>query len=424
MQVGGNTFPSALMHLFYSQQGIFAEPEQNALSFEDPREPWPSVAQDSPTLPPLRDPQEPPPRLATPSLASEGDASDAAPTNKQSRLRALLERRDELEAKLQEGALQAENEALERKVIKAQEDILALQSQIDDMKEQSGERLDALRLALEEQQSAADQADRRVVCTEDLVRYHQEQKRLMASHWKSQCQMKDERIRYLNLQLTEYTIDWQQLGVQRQTEASLSHEHHCLQDRHRLLQCLRDSGAADLERLRARLLEAKEEEQRLREELSVAEAEALFAGESPSQKGRTAIQARHARQRARATLLREWCQQREATNTADPPLNHRCIWRDELDVREGQLEKITVQLEKTSSALHGAQVALAEQRSKHQEMKARFSEAEAQLGEGERARVQKQRRGQELRRVEAAVQRLLEAAEGQSKSSTSATSPG
>eukprot|EP00439_Symbiodinium_sp_Y106_P023032 s6137_g2.t2 len=257
MEGGRSNFPAALMHLFYYQQGLFAEEETSST--------WNLLGQVvSPTTPP-RQPVESPGveeiQLPRGESAEAGAAAEET-EDRESRLRSLRTKRAELEAKLQAGALRAENEVLEDRVMRAQEelylgssraslgtcseqamsvlgisqDFLGLQAEFKSMKEQHNERLDSLRLALEEQQKDAEQADRRVVCAEDLVRFHQEQRRMMASHWKQQCQMKDRlagsdaKIRYLNLQLTEYTIDWQQLGVQRQTEASLSHEHYCLED--------------------------------------------------------------------------------------------------------------------------------------------------------------------------------------------------
>ncbi|CAE7835697.1 unnamed protein product [Symbiodinium sp. CCMP2592] len=242
------------MHLFYYQQGLFAEEETSST--------WNLLGQVvSPTTPP-RQPVESPGveeiQLPRGESAEAGAAAEET-EDRESRLRSLRTKRAELEAKLQAGALRAENEVLEDRVMRAQEDFLGLQAEFKAMKEQHNERLDSLRLALEEQQKDAEQADRRVVCAEDLVRFHQEQRRMMASHWKQQCQMKDERIRYLNLQLTEYTIDWQQLGVQRQTEASLSHEHYCLEDRHRHLLQTQRSLTAETSRLESRLQQANAE---------------------------------------------------------------------------------------------------------------------------------------------------------------------
>lgn len=393
MEGGRSNFPAALMHLFYYQQGLFAEEETSST--------WNLLGQVvSPTTPP-RQPVESPgvEEIQLPrGESAEAGAAAEEPEDRESRLRSLRTRRAELESKLQAGALRAENEVLEDRVMRAQEDFLGLQAEFKAMKEQHNERLDSLRLALEEQQKDAEQADRRVVCAEDLVRFHQEQRRMMASHWKQQCQMKDERIRYLNLQLTEYTIDWQQLGVQRQTEASLSHEHYCLEDRHRHLLQTQRNLTAETSRLESCLQQANTEEARLTEALRLAE---VNLGEGcPQSPGSEETAADVAEPR-----VQRWKELVEA------PKSHRCIWRDELDVRESQLEKITAQLERTDTALRSAQVALATQRAKHQEMKTRHGDAESKLRESERLRVQSQRRCQELGRAEAAMLRLLEAVE-------------
>eukprot|EP00435_Cladocopium_sp_Y103_P030015 s2034_g7.t1 len=103
--------------------------------------------------------------------------------------RVLDEITRELQAKLERGA-QRENEVLTSKVVSAQQEFLALQGEFKTIKEEYNQQLEGLRLELEEQQVAADRADRRVKCAEDLVRFHQEQRRMMAGHWKEQCQVK------------------------------------------------------------------------------------------------------------------------------------------------------------------------------------------------------------------------------------------
>eukprot|EP00930_Biecheleria_cincta_P028522 TRINITY_DN19910_c0_g1_i2.p1 TRINITY_DN19910_c0_g1~~TRINITY_DN19910_c0_g1_i2.p1 ORF type:complete len:444 (+),score=112.04 TRINITY_DN19910_c0_g1_i2:124-1455(+) len=433
MESGRSSFPAALMHLFYYQQGMFSEETEQSsiLEEEHAASSLPKATQESPMLQPSDASQDTSGLLtlhqhsypSSSSVPAEAGEASAPVASSQGNVKDLQKRRRELKAKMDLGALQEENQALESKVLQTQEDFIALQTEFKDMKEQYGARLDSLRLALEEQQSAGERADRRAVCAEDLVRYHQEQRKLMAGHWKSQCQMKDERIRYLNLQLTEYTVDWQQLGVQKQSEASLSHEHHCLADRHELLQATQQlvrneddespTSRGELQKFKQlHLAEVEEEDHSLhaREAEAASKAAQLL---SPSELAFVSLNAECDSLRAKISLLSDFRRQHEAAQ--EPPSRHRCIWRDELDVRESQLEKITTQLEKTSAALRSAQEALAFQREKHQDMKARHAEAEAQLREGERERVHKQRRCQELRRAELAVQRLLEAAEAHGK---------
>lgn len=319
----------------------------------------------------------------------------------QSRLRVLRTQRAELQAKLQRGA-QRENEVLTSKVVSAQQEFLALQGEFKTIKEEYNQQLEGLRSELEEQQGAADRADRRVKCAEDLVRFHQEQRRMMASHWKQQCQVKDESIRNLNRRLIEYSTDWQHLGLQRQTEAGLSHEYFCLDDRHQRLLDRQQKLQVMTSRLRlqARLEEVEAQEQRKTTE--------TCAGDCAEQAAREAEAVSLA-----LGKLREKRQSYEevAVEQALPGL-HRCIWRDELDVREGQLEKIQAEEQHIVAALERIQGALAEHSAKHQEMQLRHSEAEAKLRESERLRSQRQRRCQELHRSEAALRRLLEVVEG------------
>lgn len=337
-----------------------------------------------------------------------------------------------------------ENEELEGQVVRMSEEFFALQDELNEMKESCGERLESRNQALEAQQATVSCSERRAACAEDLVRFHEEQRRLMAGHWKSQCQMKDERIRYLNLQLTEYTIDWQQLGTQKQTEASLSHELQCLEDRHRQLRVHRTKRNADEETLAAKLEGARAEEAELQraeiEARAAAQAAAGMAG-SPREAGSRSSRRRRpedlpsevqivaARLRGQLELLKE--RQSSTTNDASsavlPQLKgaegggqtdtgaaacewrHGCIWRDELDVRENQLEKITVQLDKTNDALYVAQAALAVQRQKHEDIKAKCRDAEAAHRESERQRLQWQRQCLSFQRAKVDLQRAVDA---------------
>lgn len=439
---------SALMHLFYYQQGLFTEEEADsgpALLREvagAPRSPQlestqpPSSAPQSPPqtdslqageqsssthfdttlsspraplLPTLASALAPPPSLD--ELARDannvGHSQSSSAASRAENIRTLRARRAELQWRLETGALRSENEVLECQVVRKHEETLALQDEFKEMKDRFGEQQESLKSSLKTQRAVTSTAERRVVCTEDLVRFHEEQRRLMAGHWKSQCHLKDERIRYLNLQLTEYTIDWQHLGMQRQTEASLSHELQCLQDRHGELKVEKLRRMAEHERLEIQLAEA-----RIRlNELTEAEEQAQENAASSSSQAARQLAATIAGRRGQLQLLAEWRQRREEqtpTASADPHWPHSCIWRDELDVRESQLEKITAQLDRTNNALHAAQVALGLQRARHEEMKSKHREAEAGLRESERKRALTQRSCLELQRAEAELRRALE----------------
>lgn len=330
----------------------------------------------------------------------------------------------DLQCRLETGALRAENEHLEGQVVQMQEDFFALQRTFHTEKEQYGEKLAKLSQALEAQRADTQSAERRVICTEDLVRFYEEQRRLMAGHWKAQTQNKDERIRHLNLQLTEYTADWQHLGSQKQTEASLSHEAQCLMDRHAELAAERQRRESRREGLGARLAESRAELAELREAEAEGEARASVrhahcAQQLPLRK----LEAQTAGLRSRALLIADMQRLRDEraqgamrppTPSAGPapeeapPWPHSCIWRDELDVREGQLEKITAQLSRTNDALNAAQAALEQQRSRHEEVKMRHREAEATLREADKRRSALQRQTAELKRSEVELRRAAD----------------
>lgn len=313
-----------------------------------------------------------------------------------SNILALQQRRDELRRRLEKGpqSLQADNEALESQVLHMQEDFVALQNEFKDLKEGFSKELGDLDRQLEDQQAVTSAATKRVICTEDLIRFFEEQRRFMASHWKAQCQPKDEHIRSLNLQLTEYTTD---SSMMKQTDASLSHELHCLQDRH---------GELRSEHLR-RLQQCDELAQDLAEAREAEAAESCEAEATASAHGSLCqLEAQGAGLRSQLHLLED---RRRSSQTEDvhpeTTWSHTCIWRDELDIRESQLEKITLQLDRTNDALQAAQAALASQRLRHEEMKRQHRDAECQLRENERLHVRWRRECTYMRRAKAELAR-------------------
>lgn len=366
------------MHLFYYQQGLFADEVED----EEP------AAEPPPFQIPSRvgSGQAQPKRVRGPVQSQNAVAQQAI-------LRGLRSQFAALEKRLEPGVLQREKEELENKVLKMQEELVNLQTEFKSTKDSFTGRLEVSSRALEEQQASLLSAERRVFCTEDLVRFHEDQRRMMAGHFKAQCQSKEDKIRHLNIQLTEYTIDWAHLGMQRHTEASLSHEHKCLQDRHSELLALQHRRRGHLERLMADLQVDGDED-----------AEAVIFTSKLRQ-----LEADCASLNSQQELLKRW-HSASPEQIANPERAHECIWRDELDVREGQLEKITGQLDRTNAALHSTQGALAAQRTRHDEIKAQHQDAEARLREAQRRKSVWQARCAELRRVEDELRRSLQAA--------------
>eukprot|EP00929_Paragymnodinium_shiwhaense_P114884 TRINITY_DN83431_c0_g1_i1.p1 TRINITY_DN83431_c0_g1~~TRINITY_DN83431_c0_g1_i1.p1 ORF type:complete len:426 (-),score=132.96 TRINITY_DN83431_c0_g1_i1:72-1349(-) len=407
------------MHLFYYQQRLFDDETEPI--FRDGRGSSgrePGASSEVAAAPAAAGRQAR--RDSSPAPASIPAAVKPPLESIDERIRQLEARRAEMQGKLEADALRRENERLESQVLHMQEDFVALQGEFQEMKERFSEELAALDKKNERQQADTGVAERRVCCTEDLVRFHEEQRRLLSQHWKAQCADKDERIRSLSVQLTDYTIDWQHLGTQRQTEASLSHEVHCLDDRHRELgRCLSRQNNAE-ERLRLHLEERKAE---AAAELTEAKAstcpqDAALSSESAGPATRLGAPSQQ------RTMLRSklgWLKRvRESwegdaaaatsssTASSTPSWPHRCIWRDELDVREHQLEKIAAQFDKTNDARQLALEALAKQRGRHEELQRQHRDLEAELAESEPKRQVLQRRCSEVQRVEAELRKALE----------------
>jgi len=390
------------MRLFYDQQGLFAD-EVPYPAPNSPTSAGPGRRREAPGSPSRSafprhrlEPQVPPPSIDDIALGAESGAATTA-----SNIRALQRRRDELQWRLETGALRAENEALEGQVLHCQEDFRSLEEEFKDMKDRFGEQLGVLDRKLEGQQAVTSAAQKRVICMEDLIRFFEEQRRLMAGHWKEQCRLKDERIRTLNMKLTEYTIDYK---LMKQTEASLSHELQCLQDRHGQLRSEHWKRRQERDHLEEKMAEARNVEAK-----ELSEAEAAASGQASPHSRLAELEACGAGLREQLQLLEEWQQSREDEAQQQPMnWNHECIWRHELDVREGQLEKITSQLDRTNHALLAAQAALTSQRTRHEEMKSDFRTAEEELREGERARTRWRRECMELQRAEADLRRTTE----------------
>lgn len=425
------------MHLFYYQQGLLTDEVEPSLLLEVPvpgsagtAEKWcrsshietPFLTMSIPHSLSLSPPQVGSSAVVTSRIVGAGvpaslqmeatSSGETGPQNTEQAVAELRERYSELEWRV------AEHGALESQILQMQEKFMMLQDEFKQEKEHFGEQVASLGSALEDQQVATVDAEKRVICKEDLVRFHEEQRRLLAGHWKSQCQQKDERIRFLNLQLTEYTIDWQNLGTQKQTEASLSHETQCLRDRHEELRAASARRYARCEGLMSRLAAAKAEEGELQHAVEAAEAAEAVENSSRSEVGSdsgteaSALLAAKVHNLGLHRQLQELARCRSTrdarTAPADPHWPHACIWRDELDVRERQLEKIITQLDRTNSALHRAQAALALQRARHEEMKNEHRDAETNLRNCETRRTILRRQVTDLRRAEDGLQRALD----------------
>lgn len=304
----------------------------------------------------------------------------------------LLRYCDQLERRLQAGWLKDENEALEAQVLQMQEDFLALQEDFRCMKEYLGHRIAELGHELDKQTASVEGSERRSICLEDRVRFHDEQQGLITNYWQVQCDKKDESIKFFNRKLTEYTVDSQYLGVvEKRTEASISHEFQCLQDRHEKLQNEFDRRKNQQELLSER---RKATEQAIED----CKARVPWAQDSKSSTCSPLayldkMEAEHSALLWRLMTLRgvkasmEAVEEEEAEEEEEQPADkpsseswpHVCIWRDELEVRAQQLEKITSQLGATNHSLHLTNGELGRQSQSAEALRQQYDQALAEL---------------------------------------------
>lgn len=295
-----------------------------------------------------------PPRQEPPPALESAEESIAA----------LRSRHRELDGSL-EGDVDDVNRTLESRVLHLQEDFVALQGSFKDMRDVFGHRIASLTRVLESEQEVALTAGQRAICKEDLVRFHGEQRRMMAGHWRSQCQAKDKEIHALNLQLTQYMVDWQQpLGKHRQTEQRRSHELQCLQDRYQELLC---EGSRQ-----------QEQQEQTQQTLSESRADAQTLSEAEERVENSRLTSLGSR---RATLLAQlqFLEKRKSLTLTQPAFQHSCIWRDELAVREQQIAKIQFQSDRTGAAISDTQAELFLRRSRYEELRQEQRDAEVEL---------------------------------------------
>mmetsp|Transcript_48040 Transcript_48040/g.103515 ORF Transcript_48040/g.103515 Transcript_48040/m.103515 type:complete len:860 (-) Transcript_48040:418-2997(-) len=195
--------------------------------------------------------------------------TSAGSSARRERIRLLQERCQELTWKLEDGVLYAENEALGSQLMQTQMVFEALMTDFREMKERYHHRLDRLQKSLQAQQKVTQDAERRVLCAKDLVRFHDEQRRSIATHAKGICQAKDRTLRELDQQLSKLTVD-------PGGDVVTSHEVECIRSRHETLKQMHERGVSRLKQIRALLARKRAERQSLEAEVAQAKVQALL----------------------------------------------------------------------------------------------------------------------------------------------------
>lgn len=318
-----------------------------------------------------------------------------------------------LEERLQANPLYSENEALEVQLVQMQDDFLSLQEDFRGLREYFGQRITEMGSALQAQVHAADVAEGRASCLMDLARFHEDRGRLAGQYWKTQAEKKDDSIRFLTLKLKEYTMSsaayigptgQRHIGggddnvdgkdpidsgavVEDPLEPNIGQAYQSLLDNHLELchKLQQEQGRGAL--LSHQLQMAEIEEEALKVQLaSVRELEASsrhsgtdeVADESEVQARTALLEEENERLRSEVREFEDLLEERamEAKDKEQlPAWAHRCIWRDELDVRAGQLERISFQFDATKGSLDKAGDELQRQASAAEEVRRELAEA-------------------------------------------------
>eukprot|EP00931_Biecheleriopsis_adriatica_P108101 TRINITY_DN82436_c0_g1_i1.p1 TRINITY_DN82436_c0_g1~~TRINITY_DN82436_c0_g1_i1.p1 ORF type:complete len:433 (+),score=134.34 TRINITY_DN82436_c0_g1_i1:50-1300(+) len=327
---------------------------------------------------------------------------------------------EELEARLRQDALSFENEALEVQLAQMQDDYAKLQEEFRSMREYFGRRITDMNAQLEERARMAMSAEGHADCLRDLLNFHEDNGKLAGSYWRAQCEKRDDSIRFLSLKLKEYTVPSAEYRARQRAEGSASSMLEPLSPTTPKRpafapgrssgksspkpSAMSQSGAKAAERA---LQELSSQHACLCQGLQVAEEEAAVAQQELEASELTCAELRAATRcwidggtadEADAEDEFRLRQELEASSQAFAELGRRgqlptwaqrCAWRDELDIRAGQLERISLQFDATKRSLDAA----------NEELQWQATSAEAlrmRLADVLRAASAEERRSQEV----------------------------
>lgn len=316
----------------------------------------------------------------------------------------LQQRCIELEQRLQKDPLSFENEALEVQLTQMKDDYTSLQEDFKSMTEYFGRRIADLSSQLEERARAAGTAKGHADCLTGLLGFHEDNGELACSYWKAQCEKRNDSIRFLSLKLQEYTVPSSEYQTRRRsqkgsnevgdqetgnqskmpkpsdvtTRAASSPVYSSPPSSPTTLRSSPKSSISNArseQAMRAlqRQLEALDhshgqlcelvEKREARVQASTKELQMLELSCAVLQPRNTTFSTVEVTETLQsleaevAKLQQEVCKSEQAINSADrklPSLTRRCLWRDELDVRAGQLERISLQFDATKRSLDAA----------------------------------------------------------------------
>eukprot|EP00929_Paragymnodinium_shiwhaense_P077578 TRINITY_DN39960_c2_g1_i5.p1 TRINITY_DN39960_c2_g1~~TRINITY_DN39960_c2_g1_i5.p1 ORF type:complete len:458 (-),score=138.02 TRINITY_DN39960_c2_g1_i5:38-1411(-) len=338
----------------------------------------------------------------------------------------------ELAEQLSQDPLSFENKALEVQLMQMKDDFASLQEDFKSTRKYYGTRISEMEKQLEASTRAAVSAEGQAECLDTLLHFNEEQGSLAGSYWQAQCEKRDDSIRFLTLKLQEYTVlsddYWQKArsssesrsraaseplpsslasaakdsaggaaaaGGQAAASAvatpwklpgqSASEAYQKLVDDHEAL-CKEVAAHAEtslkLEKeLQACQLRCLEHQWR-----QAAGAEAEESASPGGQKQAASSAASSSTADAAVAEAEDDCESLERQVAACeeaiaaafekehrlPVWAKRCTWRDELDVRAGQLERISSQFDAAKRSLDAANEELQWQATRAEAMRMRL----------------------------------------------------
>jgi len=354
-----------------------------------------------------------------------------------------------------------DNRQLGSQLLQMQDDYKSLQEDFQSMREYFNWKIAHVTAQLEEQCRAAGEAEGKANCLQELLEFHEDQGQLAGSYWRTQCEKRDDSIRFLTLKLQEYTVPSHEYCARRETD-SVAAGSEAVTLPQSDAETKPQSGGDTYRRILeehaevCRDLEAQEEERiRMQHELDacrfrcaglIAERDLWYvaakelappsssildldgmmgrffgSSESASRKPPSTVleqdescdeaikvanlEAESSRLTAEIEDYRKSLADAGAAQNALPGWATRCAWRGELDVRAGQLERISLQFDATKRALDDANVNLQWQATSAESLRVRHDDLLRAI-KGEEQKVQELK--SERDRSEMALRSLLD----------------
>ncbi|CAL1162112.1 unnamed protein product [Cladocopium goreaui] len=275
----------------------------------------------------------------------------------------LLKQCAELEQLLRSDPLSFENEALEVQLQQIHADHAQLLEELKGTREFYGRRINDMTSQLEDRSRATCTAQGHADCLGDLLLFHEDNGTLAGSYWRTQCVKRDDSIRFLSLKLQEYTVNSAEYHKRRSASFSGDSE---VEKTSAESPTLARTASAPIQGVNQAAFKAAERAFKALNERHSGLCEELQRAEEQACKLEQAIETCELRcagldfasenDESHSDLKDEirQCQDARASAHQLPSWALRCAWRDALDLRAAQLERVSAQLDSTKRSFDAA----------------------------------------------------------------------